>query len=119
MVSEIVSGDLMPNPHTLTLTDATFESEVLQSQIPVLVDFWAEGCGGCRRFAPVLDLVAPAYSGKTKLGKIDVLLNSQTAMQYQVRSLPTLLLFKGGAVVAQSVGVICKADIENMLDLHI
>jgi thioredoxin 1 len=109
----------MADPHTLTLTDATFEAEVLQSQIPVLVGFWAEGCGGCRQVLPILELVASAYSGQAKVGKIDVLLNVRIAELYRIRSLPTLLLFKGGVVVAQSVGVIGKADIQNMLERYI
>jgi thioredoxin 1 len=109
----------MTDPPTLTVTDATFEAEVLQSQIPVLVDFWAEGCGGCRQLAPILELVASAYSGQAKVGKMDVLSNARIAELYQIRSLPTLLLFKGGAVVAQSVGVIGKADIQNMLERYI
>lgn len=84
--------------------------------MPVLVEFWAEGCGGCRQVAPVLDLLASEYSGKAKVGKMDVLLNARIPKLYQIRSLPTLLLLKAGAVVPRSVGVIGRTDIQNMLD---
>ncbi|HEY7390005.1 MAG TPA: thioredoxin domain-containing protein [Bryobacteraceae bacterium] len=109
----------MSDSGTITLTDATFETEVLESKIPVLVDFWAQGCGGCRQIAPVLELLASEYLSRAKVGKLDAILNSQTAIRYQVRRLPTLLLFKGGAVVAQSVGVIGMADLHKMLSQHI
>ena len=109
----------MTDLHTITFSDATFQTEVVQSKIPVLVDFWAEGCGGCRQIAPAIDSVAGAYAGRARVGKIDAMSNPHAAKRYQIRSLPTLLLFKDGSVVAQSVGAIGKTDIEKMLDLHV
>ena len=100
---------------THIFTDSSFETEVLQSDVPVLVDFWGEGCGGCRQIAPVIDAVAGAYAGKVKVGKLDVMEHSQTAMRYHIRSIPTLLVFRRGEVVAQRIGAMGKAEVEKML----
>jgi len=108
----------MAGNNTLTFTDATFDSEVLKSDVPVLVDFWAEWCGPCRMMGPTVDLVATEYSGRVKVGKLDVDSNQQTAMRYGIRGIPTLLLFKGGKVVDQKVGAIGKPEFSKMLDAH-
>jgi thioredoxin 1 len=108
----------MAGGDTLILTDAGFEQEVLKSSQPVLVDFWAEGCAPCRQMSPTIDQIATEYAGRVKVGKVDVASNIQTAGRYQVRGVPTLLVFKGGKVVAQKVGAVGKADVKKMLDAH-
>jgi thioredoxin 1 len=105
--------------HTLTFTDASFDQEVLRSEVPVLVDFWAEWCGPCRMMGPTIDVVAGEYAGKAKVGKLDVDSNGNTAMRYNIRGIPTLLLFKGGQVVEQRVGAVGKTDVQQMLDAHV
>jgi thioredoxin 1 len=109
----------MAGNNTLTFTDATFDSEVLNSDQPVLVDFWAEWCGPCRMMAPTVDQVATDYSGKVKVGKLDVDSNQQTAARYGIRGIPTLLLFKDGKIVEQKVGAIGKPEFHKMLDSNL
>jgi thioredoxin 1 len=109
----------MAGQNTLTFTDAAFDQEVLRSEVPVLVDFWAEWCGPCRQMGPTIDVVASEYVGKVKVGKVDVDANGNTAMRYNVRGIPTLLLFKGGQVVEQRVGAIGKSDVQKMIDPHV
>ena len=109
----------MAGPNTLAFTDATFDQEVLQSEVPVLVDFWAEWCGPCRQIGPTIDALATEYAGKAKIGKVDVDANGTTAMRYNVMSIPTLLVFKGGKVVEQRVGSAGKSDIQKMIDAHV
>ena len=109
----------MAGNDTLTFTDATFDKDVLNSETPVLVDFWAEWCGPCRMMGPTVDQVATEYAGKVKVGKLDVDANQQTAMRYGIRGIPTVLLFKGGQIAEQKVGAIGKPEFQKMLDKHL
>ncbi|MCU0228106.1 MAG: thioredoxin [Bryobacterales bacterium] len=109
----------MAGNNTLTFTDANFDTEVINAEVPVLVDFWAEWCGPCRMMGPTIDTVADAFAGKVKVGKVDVDSNIGTAGRFQIRGIPTLLLFKGGKVVDQKVGAIPKGELESMLNSHV
>jgi len=109
----------MAGQNTLNFTDSTFDQDVLRSEVPVLVDFWAEWCGPCRMMAPTIDVVATEYAGKVKVGKVDVDSNNGVAMRYNIRGIPTLLLFKGGAVVEQRVGAVGKSEVQKMIDAHV
>ncbi len=101
------------------VTDANFESEVLKSEQPVLVDFWAEWCGPCRMVAPIVEELAKEYNGTLKVGKMDVDSNPQVSMQYGIRSIPTLLVFKGGRVVEQVVGAVPKRILTEKVSKHL
>jgi thioredoxin 1 len=105
----------MAGQAVLEVTDATFENEVLKSDQPVLVDFWATWCGPCRALAPVVDAVANEYSGKLKVMKMDVDANNATPSRYDVRGIPSLIFFKGGKVVDQIVGFAAKDKIDEKL----
>ena len=109
----------MAGTNTLTFTDQTWDNEVLGSDQPVLVDFWAEWCGPCRMMSPTIDAVATDYAGKAKVGKLNVDENGGTAMRYSIRGIPTILVFKGGEVVAQKVGAVGKTDVQALIDAHL
>jgi thioredoxin 1 len=109
----------MASEHTLNFTDGAFEQEVLKSDIPVLVDFWAPWCGPCKAMGPTVDALATEYAGKMKIGKMNTDENPETPMRYQVRGIPTLLLFKNGKVVEQRVGAMPKAELLKVLAPHL
>ena len=101
---------------TIPVTDQTFEEEVLKSEIPVLVDFWAEWCAPCKIIAPILDELSTEYEGKLKIAKVDVDSNAQKAGEYGVRGIPTLLIFKSGEPADQVVGAVPKATLKARID---
>ena len=97
-------------------TDQSFDTDVVQADLPVLIDFWAVWCGPCKAIAPTIEEIAGDYAGKVKVGKLNVDQNQNTAMQYGVRSIPTLLIMKSGEVVSQIVGAVPKENITKALD---
>lgn len=101
------------------ISDASFKADVLDSGTPVLVDYWAEWCGPCRMIAPILDEVAGEYAGKLKVAKLNIDENQQTPPKYGVRGIPTLMLFKGGEVVATKVGALSKTQLKQFLDANL
>ena len=101
--------------NVMEFDDQNFDSDVLEAGMPVLVDFWAVWCGPCKAIAPIVEEVANDYSGKVRVGKMDVDSNNQVAMRYGIRSIPTLLLFSGGEVVDQVIGNVGKESIKSML----
>ena len=106
----------MASPLIVTLTQESFARQVLQSPVPVLVDFWAEWCGPCKMIAPLLDELADEYDGKVKIGKVNVDEQQSLATEYGVRAIPTLLLFNKGQVADQIVGARSKRDFKTSLD---
>lgn len=105
----------MANPDLTEVTDQNFEAEILKSPVPALVDFWAVWCGPCRAIAPAVEALAKEYKGRVKIGKMNVDDHQNIPQRYEVRSIPTLLLFKDGNVVAQIVGAVPKAKIEEAI----
>jgi len=105
----------MASANTFDVTDANFQTEVVQSKLPVLVDFWATWCGPCRAIAPHLDALAQTYAGKIRVGKCDIDHNPSVPTQFEIRSVPTLLLFKNGQVTGQLVGAVPRARIEDLI----
>ena len=101
----------------IMFTDQNFEQEVLKSDMPVLVDFWAEWCGPCRMQAPIIEQVAKDFNGKAKVGKLEVDQNPATAQKYQVMSIPTLMIIKKGEIIWQGVGLQQKKNLEDALNV--
>jgi thioredoxin 1 len=109
----------MASQHVKELTDANFEAVVLKADVPTLVDFWAVWCGPCKQIAPTIDALADEYKGKLKVAKMDVDSHQVVPQQYGVRSIPTLLIFKGGRVVGQLVGAMPRAKLEAEIQKHL
>ena len=105
--------------HIQTFTDGNFEESVIKADELVLVDFWAEWCGPCKRLAPTVDALATDYAGKVTVGKLNVDDNPNTAFKFQIRGIPALLLFKGGQIVESIVGLVPKEDLKKAIDKHI
>ena len=103
----------------LHLTDSNFKKEVLESHLPVLVDFWASWCGPCKMIAPMIEELVKEYHGKVKIGKVNVDENSKVATHYGIMSIPTLILFKHGRVMDRMVGALSKADLKKRIDENI
>ena len=101
------------------VADDSFESELLQSNAPVLVDYWAEWCGPCKMIAPILDEVASEYADKLKIAKLDVDQNAETAQKYGIRSIPCLMLFKDGDIIATQVGALSKSQLSEFIDQNL
>jgi thioredoxin 1 len=101
------------------LTESNFDQEVIKSDLPMLIDFWAEWCGPCKVIAPIIEELANEYEGKLKVGKVDVDNHQQIAMQYGIRSIPTLLIFKKGKVVEQIIGAAPKKVLADKLSKHL
>ncbi|MGH7850321.1 MAG: thioredoxin [Thermodesulfobacteriota bacterium] len=99
----------------IVLSDSNFDAEVLKSDVPVLVDFWAPWCGPCRAIAPVVEEISSSYQGRLKVGKLNVDENQQTTMKFGIRSIPTLIVFKGGQAVEQIIGAVPKGEIERVV----
>jgi thioredoxin 1 len=108
-----VSGEIVQT------TDAAFEQDVVKSLKPVLLDFWAEWCGPCKMIAPILDTIATEYKDKLRVVKLNIDENPKTPPRFNVRSIPTLLLFRDGAVAAQQVGAVSKAQLESFLETNL
>jgi thioredoxin 1 len=106
----------MAGANVLEITDTNFQSEVLGSDQPVLVDFWAPWCGPCRKIAPMIDELATEYSGSVRVGKVNIDDNQQAAMQYGIEAIPTLIVFKGGKPVQRFQGIPAKARLQEALD---
>ena len=109
----------MANENVQTFTDGNFDDTVLKAASPVLVDSWAEWCGPCKRLAPTVDALATDYAGKVTVGKLNVDENPNVSFKFQIRGIPTLLLFKGGQVVESVVGLAGKDDLKKVIEKHI
>jgi thioredoxin 1 len=105
----------MASEHILEVTDVNFQNEILGSKVPVLVDFWAAWCAPCRAIAPHVEALAKEYEGKLRVGKCDIDSNPKVPSEYDIRSIPTLLVFKEGKVVGQVVGAVARAKIEDLI----
>lgn len=107
------------NENIIHITDDSFEEQVLQSQTPVLVDYWAEWCGPCKMIAPALDQIAQEYAGRLKIAKLNIDENQATPPKYGIRGIPTLMLFKNGNVEATKVGALSKTQLAAFIDSNI
>jgi len=105
--------------HTFEVTDATFQHDVIDSETPVLVDFWADWCGPCKMIAPLVDEIAEKYNGKLRVAKMDVDANGEIPRTFDVQGIPTLILFKGGQPVQQIVGYKTKEQLEKAIAAHV
>lgn len=105
----------MASPNVVEVTDTNFEAEILKSSLPTLVDFWAVWCAPCRAIAPHVEALATEYAGKIRVGKCDIDSNPRIPTQYDIRSIPTLLMFKNGQVVGQVVGAVPRAKLEDLI----
>ncbi|GAC1343064.1 MAG: thioredoxin [Myxococcales bacterium] len=105
----------MASPDLMTITDQNFQTEVLGSELPVLVDFWATWCGPCRSIAPAVEELAKQYAGQIKVGKLDIDAHQDVPQKYSIMSIPTLMIFKGGQLADQVVGNVGKAKLEEMI----
>ncbi len=106
----------MAGPNTLEFTDQNFDEEVLQSDKPVLVDFWAEWCGPCKALSPVIDELATEYAGKVKVGKLNTDASRDVSVRYSISAIPTVIIFQNGEIVERFVGLKSKQDIKSALD---
>ena len=109
----------MSNPQIVHTTDANFAQDVLKSDKPVLLDFWAEWCGPCKMIAPILDEIAGEYQDRVKIAKLNIDENPQTPHKFGIRGIPTLILFKNGSLEAQKVGVVSKSQLSAFLDSNL
>ena len=118
-VIKILKETKMSNNLILNVTDADFDKEVLQSQLPVLLDFWAPWCAPCKMIAPILESIAPEYQGKIKIVKINVEENSQRPAKFGIRQIPTLMIIKNGEAAATKVGTLSKGQVEAFINASI
>jgi len=118
-ISPRVSREEYMSEHIHHVADATFEQEVLQASLPVLVDYWADWCGPCKMIAPILDEIAQEYAGRLKVTKLNIDDNQKTPAQYGIRGIPTLMIFKNGNVEATKVGALSKSQLTAFIDSHI
>lgn len=109
----------MASANVVEITDTNFNSEVLESDVPVLVDFWATWCGPCRAISPIVDEIADEFAGKLKVGKVEADKNAQTASNYRVTAIPALFIFKGGEIVERHTGATNKQRLISMLSAHL
>ncbi|MCX8145190.1 MAG: thioredoxin TrxA [Azovibrio sp.] len=105
--------------HIHYVTDDTFATEVLQSELPVLVDYWAEWCGPCKMISPILDQIADEYAGRLKVAKLNIDENQSTPAKFGIRGIPTLMIFKGGNIEATQVGALSKSQLIAFIDSHL
>ena len=119
MATENVQTNVQTESQVQKFTDANFDEIVLKSGAPVLVYFWAEWCGPCKRLGPTVDALATEYAGKVTVGKLNVDENPNVSFKFQIRGIPTILIFKGGQVVESVVGLAQKDDLKKVLDKHV
>jgi thioredoxin 1 len=109
----------MANPNVAQVSDASFEGDILKSDVPVLVDFWAPWCGPCRSVAPIVDDLANQYAGKLKVAKINVDESTEVAMKYQITSIPTFIVFKNGQVADRALGALPRSEFVKLIDRNL